>query len=121
MDTAAATTVLLAVTRDHLIGLAPLVIGLGAVAVLIGAVAYGMRLRSRGEYRRSGAPPGRPRGARTHEEHITSPDEMPHDGRRRYPYEVRDWGVTESDDARERPKWQEGGGGFGSGGPGHTG
>jgi hypothetical protein len=116
----------LAVERDHLVGIAPLVIGLLIVSALIFGVVLGMRQRRRGDSRPSGpgAPgPARPKG---YEEGRTSPSEMPHDGRRRYPYEVSDTGSTESESESEaevkRRRWDPGSsGGFGSGGPGHTG
>lgn len=109
----------LAATRDHLVGIAPLVIGLVIVGVLIFAVAYGMRLRQRGDMRPSSPTPGQPPHAVGSEDHRLRPDEMPHDGRRRFPYEVRDSGVTETDPGEDEPppRWHEGGSGsFGSGG-----
>lgn len=116
----------LALERDHLIGLAPFLIGLVVVAGLILGVGIGMRQRRRGDSRRSdpGAPaPGPPK---VYEEGRTSPSEMPRDGRRRFPYEVSDTGSTESESEAEgevrRRRWDPGSsGGFGSGGPGHTG
>ncbi|EST36939.1 hypothetical protein N566_15645 [Streptomycetaceae bacterium MP113-05] len=116
----------LALTRDHLVGIAPLVIGLGVVAALILGVGLGMRQRRRGDSRASeaGSPaPDRPKG---YEEGRTSPSEMPRDGRRRYPYEVSDTGSVTSESEAEgevwRRRWDPGSsGGFGSGGPGHTG
>lgn len=116
----------LALERDHLVGIAPLVIGLVVVAALILGVGLGMRQRRRGDSRRSDPGAPAPDHPKVYEEGRTSPSEMPHDGRRRFPYEVSDTGSTESESEAEgnvrRRRWDPGSsGGFGSGGPGHTG
>lgn len=121
MDTGHALTPLAA--RDLLVGIAPFVIGLAVVGILILAVAYGMRLRRQGDMRPSEPSPPRPPGPEGYGKARTGPAEMPHDGRRRLPYEVKDQGVTGTDDDpdEEPPRWGGGGSSFGSGGPGHTG
>jgi hypothetical protein len=124
-------------TRDHLIGLAPFIVGLLVVALLIGAVWLGRRIRareprpSREPQQRSGAWQRRHESddeARAHdhgpghqdsERHELAegrePDEVPRDGRRRLPYEIDTKGNRRADD-QERPTWEEGSSGsFGSG------
>ena len=117
---------LLALERDHLVGIFPLVVGSLVVAGLIAAVLVGMRQRRRGDSRPSGAGVPAPGPPKVYEEGRASPSEMPHDGRRRFPYEVSDTGSVESESETEgtvrRRRWDPGSsGGFGSGGPGHTG
>ncbi|MGW7351742.1 DUF6479 family protein [Streptomyces sp. Z26] len=115
---ASATLVPLAVNRDYLVGIAPLVIGIVIVVGLILAVRQGMRLRQSGDMRPSSpSPTPAPAEPVVSEESRLRPDEMPRDGRRRLPHEVRDQGVTGSDDQSPPPPWREGGSGsFGSGG-----
>ncbi|MFE6776397.1 DUF6479 family protein [Streptomyces sp. NPDC057702] len=116
----------LAVKRDYLVGIGPLVAGLAVVAVLILAVSYGLRRRDR-----EPPPPQEPQrrsGAwETSEEHRTGhvapdhgpghqedeeigyisqhrvPDEVPkHDGRHRLmPNEFKDYGNEGTRPARE--------------------
>lgn len=117
METLGALTPLAA--RDHLVGIAPLVIGLIVVGMLIAAVAYGKRLRSRGDMRPSSPQPRRRHRSPGDDQARIGPAEMPHDGRRRMPYEVSDQGITGDDTGVEEkpPRWHEGGSGsFGSGG-----
>jgi hypothetical protein len=119
------TDIPLALERDHLVGIAPLVIGLIVVAALIILVGVGMRQRRRGDSRASEAGTPAPGAPKVYEEGRTSPSEMPRDGRRRYPHEVSDTGYTVSESEEEgevkRRRWDPGSsGGFHSGGPGHT-
>ncbi|WP_399129940.1 DUF6479 family protein [Actinacidiphila sp. ITFR-21] len=101
--------------NDYEVAIGPLVIGICMVIVLILAVWLGMRRVGRGprvprgERPRSGAwqtrqehdtgapadhgPGHQESTARTHESRQPVPDEMPRDGRRRMPYEVRSSGV----------------------------
>jgi hypothetical protein len=120
----------IAVTHDYLVGIGPMVIGICIVALLIVAVWFGRR-RSAREPRptldskpRSGAwstrqehesggatadhgPGHQGEGPRTHESREPRPDEMPRDGRRRMPYEVRDAGVRGGKE-RTRPRRHSG-------------
>jgi hypothetical protein len=107
----------------------PLVIGIAIVCMLIGAVWFGMRRvgkepplprgtrpragawHTRQEYD-TGSPPDhgpghQDEGPRTHESREPRPDEMPQDGRRRMPYEVRDAGVHGGKE-RTRPRRHSG-------------
>jgi Family of unknown function (DUF6479) len=114
----------LAGQHDLLVGIGPLVAGLVVVVGLILAVAYGIRIRQRGDQRPSS--PGEPGPDDEHKGYETThrvPDEVPHDGERRMPYEFKDYDSDShpGEHERPRPKWDEGGSGsFGSGGPGHT-
>jgi len=109
--------------RDLLVGIAPFAIGLVLVVGLIVAVSYGIRIRQRGEQRPSS--PGAP-GPDEPQEYETThrvPDEVPHDGERRMPYELNDYDSDSHPGEHEQPqpKWDEGSSGsFGSGGPGRT-
>ncbi|MEE4542707.1 DUF6479 family protein [Streptomyces sp. V4-01] len=108
----------------------PLILGIVVVIVLIAAVWVGMRRVGRepplpkGRRPRSGAwstrqehddgapddhGPGHQddSGPRTHESREPEPDEMPQDGRRRMPYEVRDAGVRGGKE-RSRPRRHSG-------------
>ena len=113
----------LAANRDLLVGIAPLVAGLVVVAGLILAVSYGIRIRKSGDQRPSS--PGE-RGPDEPQEYETThrvPDEVPHDGERRMPYEFDDFDSDSHPGEHEQPppKWEEGSSGaFGSGGPGRT-
>ncbi|MGW7516708.1 DUF6479 family protein [Streptomyces sp. NPDC054796] len=113
----------LAVARDLLVGIAPFAVGLVVVVALILAVAYGIRLRSRGDSRPSGPVPPHPDEPVVYESGRREPDEIPRDGGRLLPHELKEYGNTGSRPAEddEAPKWSEGSsGGFGSGGPGRT-
>lgn len=101
--------------NDHLVGLGPLIIGICIVGLLIAAVWYGIRRSSRepqvpkGKRPRSGAwqtpTEARNGGAedhgaghqgdqrRSHEARGIEPDEVPRDGRRRFPHELDPSGV----------------------------
>ncbi|HEY5836834.1 DUF6479 family protein [Streptomyces sp.] len=107
----------LAIPHDYLVGIGPLVIGVCIVIVLIAAVWLGMRRVGRdpavprGTRPRSGAwqtrqehetgapeghgPGHQDSGPRTHESRQPVPDEVPRDGRRRFPHELRPYGVRE--------------------------
>jgi hypothetical protein len=110
-------------THDLLVGIGPFVAGLVVVIGLIAAVAYGIRLRKSGEHRRSGPDATRPEEPKGYETSHRVPDEVPRDGRRRMPYEFKDYDSDSHPGEHERPrrKWDEGSSGsFGSGGPGRT-
>ncbi|MFC4031009.1 DUF6479 family protein [Streptomyces polygonati] len=101
--------------QDYQVAIGPAILGVGIVIVLIWAVRLGIRRHGRGpgvprgsrprsgawqtrQEHESGAPedhgPGhQPPDLRTHESRQPEPDEMPRDGRRRLPYEVRSSGV----------------------------
>ncbi|MEC3997878.1 DUF6479 family protein [Actinacidiphila sp. DG2A-62] len=107
----------------------PLVLGIVVVIVLIAAVWVGMRRVGKeppipqGRRPRAGAwstrrehdvgapddhgPGHQDEGPRTHESREPQPDEMPRDGRRRMPYEVRDAGVRGGKE-RTRPRRHSG-------------
>lgn len=107
--------------------IAPLVLGIIVVAVLITAVWVGIRRHEppvpKGPRPRSGAwatrqehdhgappdhgPGHQGEGPRTHESREPEPHEMPRDGRRRMPYEVRDTGVR-GGKTRTRPRRHSG-------------
>jgi hypothetical protein len=112
----------LAAERDLLVGIAPLVIGLVVVIGLIAAVAVGMRLRDSGELRPSTPGKKGPDEPTEYETRHRVPDEVPHDGRRRMPYDLHDYDSDSHPGEHEgpRPKWDPGSSGsFGSGGLGH--
>jgi Family of unknown function (DUF6479) len=115
----------LAVRRDFLIGIAPLVVGIAVVAILTVAVVVGFRIRDR-EPRVTQEPQPRSGAWQTHDEydHETppdhgpghqdsarhelreprEPDEVPHDGIRRMPYELHTHGTrTRSEEPPEEP------------------
>ncbi|MFJ6696322.1 DUF6479 family protein [Streptomyces sp. NPDC091272] len=115
----------LAASRDLMVGIAPFVIGLALVAVLIGAVWLGIRVK-----KREPAPPRpeeQPRAPkRDHPpgevQEVREPAEVPQDGVRRTPHQLGGYGNSGTcpagADARP-PTWSENSGGaFGSGGPG---
>lgn len=113
----------LAASRDLLVGIAPLIAGIVVVAGLIAAVAYGIRIRARGDQRPSSEGGKGPMAPQEYETRHRVPDEVPRDGERRMPYEFNDYDSDSHPGEHERPprKWDEGSsGGFGSGGPGHT-
>lgn len=114
----------LAATRDHLVGIAPLAIGLLIVAALIGAVWLGIRVRNQ-----EPEPPDPESQPKLPEEGATDeimenrePDEMPQDGVRRLPHkDVHDYADKESHPGEppKRRRWEPGkSGSFGSGGSG---
>ncbi|MET8679152.1 DUF6479 family protein [Streptomyces sp. NPDC004647] len=115
----------LAVRRDFLVGIAPLVVGLVVVAVLTAAVIVGLRIRDR-EPRVSPEPQPRSGAWQTRDEqdHETppdhgpghqdtprhelreprEPDEVPHDGVRRMPHELHTHGTrSRSEESPEEP------------------
>jgi len=114
-----------AATRDLAVGIAPLIAGLVIVVGLIWAIRLGIRVR-----RREPAPPRPeeqphlPEGGPVREvQENREPDEMPNDGTRLTPHELKAHGNVGSrpSSSEERPRWDEGSGGsFGSGGPGPT-
>ncbi|OEV11903.1 hypothetical protein K378_03877 [Streptomyces sp. Amel2xB2] len=109
--------------RDLLIGIGPLVAGVVLVVGLIAAVWYGMRIRTRGDQRPSSEGAKGPGSPQEYETRERVPDEVPHDGERRMPYEFHDFDSDSHPGEHEHPprKWDENSsGGFGSGGPGHT-
>jgi len=114
----------LAAVRDLLVGIAPFVVGLLIVLALIGAVWYGIRLRARGDQRPSGPEAPHPKEPQEYERSHRVPDEVPHNGVRRMPYDFKDYDSDthpEEHADEEPPKWDEGSSGaFGSGGPGRT-
>lgn len=127
-------------------GIAPFIVGLFVVAILIGAIVVGRRVRDR-----EPPPPSQPQrrqGAwqtrQEHERGPSSPDHGPghtHDeesvgyvtehhesdemqteanGERRLPHEMRNPGSHPEELSEERKKWDPGSSGaFGSGGGGH--
>ncbi|QPP08474.1 hypothetical protein G4Z16_21050 [Streptomyces bathyalis] len=123
VDAANQPLTVLAAEHDLLVGIAPLIVGLVVVVGLIVAVAYGIRIRARGDQRPSS--PGE-RGPETPQDYETRhrvPDEVPRDGERRMPYDFKDYDSDSHPGEHEGPprKWDPGSSGsFGSGGPGHT-
>ncbi|MCL2550920.1 MAG: DUF6479 family protein [Actinomycetia bacterium] len=109
----------LAVTNDYLVGIGPLVLGICIVGLLIAAVWFGRRRSAgeppvpRGTRARSGAwqapneqppregevsdhgPGHQEEGPRSHESRRPVPNEVPRDGRRRFPHEINYSGVSE--------------------------
>jgi uncharacterized protein DUF6479 len=109
--------------HDLLVGIGPFIAGLVVVVGLIAAVAYGIRIRARGDMRPSGPGEQGPETPQEYETRHRVPDEVPHDGERRMPYEFHDYDSDSHPGEHEEPprKWDEGSSGaFGSGGPGHT-
>ncbi|NSC20808.1 hypothetical protein FM076_06155 [Streptomyces albus subsp. chlorinus] len=110
--------------RDHLVGLAPLGIGLLIVIALIGAVWLGIRVRNREPEppEPEDQPHLPPEGPTEEVVANREPDEMPRDGVRRLPHTgVHDYGDREDHPGEppRRKKWEPGkSGSFGSGGPG---
>jgi hypothetical protein len=89
----------LAASRDLLVGIAPFVIGLALVAVLIGAVWLGIRVKKREPA--APRPEEQPRAPeRDHPpgevQEIREPDELPQDGVRRTPHQLRGHGNSGS-------------------------
>ncbi|NLU68686.1 DUF6479 family protein [Streptomyces sp. HNM0574] len=87
---------LLAAHRDHLIGIGPLILGILIVAALILAVVFGMRAGKTRSLPPRQKPPAGPHPGFEEDDHV-HPAEMPHDGRRRMPYEIS----TQPDTAEE--------------------
>ncbi|WP_181768261.1 DUF6479 family protein [Streptomyces albidus (ex Kaewkla and Franco 2022)] len=113
----------LADNRDLLVGIAPLVAGIVVVVGLIMAVSYGIRIRKRGDQRPSSPGERGPDEPKGYETTHRVPDEVPHDGERRMPYDFKDFDSDSHPGEHEQPppKWDEGSSGsFGSGGPGRT-
>ncbi|MDT3400688.1 DUF6479 family protein [Streptomyces sp. B1866] len=128
---------ILALTRDHLVGIGPLVVGIVVVAMLIAALWLGLRTRkaepgpSQEKQPRAGAwqrrqetdeeaaaddhGPGHQDSERHEHAESREPHEVPADGRRRLPYEIENQASRRSSD-QERRQWDEGqSGSFGSG------
>lgn len=80
--------VTLSASRDLLVGIAPLVIGILIVGALIVAVGYGVRLRKRGDSRPSHAAPRRRRVPGDRERDTPVATERPGDGRRPRPHDL---------------------------------
>ncbi|MDT0404676.1 MULTISPECIES: DUF6479 family protein [Streptomyces] len=124
MNSAWMETADLAAGRGAL-GTGLVVAGLVVLALLIGMFVFGSR-RVRNSTVRRPRPeeqPRMPEGGPVREvrEHREA-DEVPRDGERRMPHELKGNGTVGSrtSASQERPRWDEGGsGGFGSGGPGH--
>ncbi|HET9381662.1 MAG TPA: DUF6479 family protein [Streptomyces sp.] len=100
-----------------------LVAGLIVVAVLIGAFVLGVRVLGRESRRpRREEQPRMPADGPVREvRENREPEEMPRSDERLLPHDMPGHGNTadHSGPPRERPRWNEGGGGsFGSGGPG---
>jgi hypothetical protein len=119
----------LAVIQDHLVGIAPLVVGIVVVGVLIAAVTLGFRRRekdprpdkdhpqpragawqTRQEYD-EGAPPDHGPGHQEGERHDyetqrREPDPIPRDGMRRLPHALKGFGNEGTREAgRSRNTW----------------
>ncbi|GHB39832.1 hypothetical protein GCM10010377_33360 [Streptomyces viridiviolaceus] len=101
-------------------GVGLIVAGVVVVALLIGAFAFGIRVK-----RREPAPPRpdeQPRppadGPVREVQENREPEEVPRSDDRMLPHELRHQGSRSAPEG-ERPRWNEGGSGsFGSGGPG---
>ncbi|MBD0422760.1 hypothetical protein H0H10_27015 [Streptomyces sp. TRM S81-3] len=101
-------------------GVGLIVAGVVVVALLIGAFAYGVRVK-----KREPAPPLPDEQPRLPDEgpvrevrESREPEEVPRSDERALPHELRHQG-SRSAPGRERPRWDEGSSGsFGSGGPG---
>ncbi|MCZ7414687.1 MULTISPECIES: DUF6479 family protein [unclassified Streptomyces] len=90
--------------EDHLVGLGPLLIGIVITVLLVLTVTVGVH-KIRRSVGRSQPPLQHPghrdttghgaevTGSTGHERELREPDEMPHDGRRRYPNEIGNWGT----------------------------
>ncbi|HET6858860.1 MAG TPA: DUF6479 family protein [Streptomyces sp.] len=86
----------IAASSDLLVGIAPFAVGLAVVAILVGAVWWGIRMKSREAPRpRPQDQPRRPADAGRPGEVMETPrepDEVPRDGKRRSPQEIKDYG-----------------------------
>lgn len=80
--------VTLSASRDLLVGIAPLVIGVLIVGALIVAVGYGVRLRRRGDLRPSQAPPSRGHRPGDHRRDAPVATDRPGTGRRPRPHDL---------------------------------
>ncbi|UNO44100.1 hypothetical protein KGS77_21185 [Streptomyces sp. MST-110588] len=106
--------------RDHLVGIGPAIAGLVIVIALILAVVYGKRRRAR-----EPAPPPpesqpkAPKDPTGYETGRREAAEVPHEGERLLPHELKDHGNSASrpgDPDKEQSPWQEGhSGSFGNG------
>lgn len=119
MDTFA-TAHLAATGGSVLASVALVVVGVVLVLGLLWAFRLGYRVR-RGEPAppRPHDQPRMPESGPVRESHqVREPNEMPQDGERLTPHELRPTGGRDDDDQR-RPRWDPGSSGsFGSGGPG---
>ncbi|MGV9253576.1 DUF6479 family protein [Streptomyces sp. NPDC003697] len=113
----------LAVARDLMVGIGPLVAGLVVVALLIGAFWMGVRIRRR----EPGPPrpeeqPRLPEGGPVHEVlENREPDEVPRSRDRLTPHRMKGHGnvASRTSPTQQRPRWDGGSSGsFGSGGSG---
>ncbi|MFF8815820.1 DUF6479 family protein [Streptomyces pactum] len=115
--------------RDHLVGIGPLVAGIGVVIVLVAAVWWGIRVAARerrptepqpragawqtAEEHRSGHVtsedhgPGHQESERHYERYGRKPTEVPRDGVRHMPYEFGNFG-SEEDPEKKPTKWTPG-------------
>ncbi|MDX3522713.1 DUF6479 family protein [Streptomyces scabiei] len=111
----------IAADRSVLAGAAPFVAGLVVVAMLIGALWLGARVRAREPRRpRPDEQPRLPESGPVREEQLNrEPDEIPQSDRRLTPYEVHGNQGTRPSADKKRPRWSgKSSGGFGSGGLG---
>ncbi|WP_060885858.1 DUF6479 family protein [Streptomyces caniscabiei] len=111
----------IAAERSVLGGIAPFLAGVAVVAMLIGALWLGARVRAREPRRpRPDEQPRIPEGGPVREERSQrEPDEIPQSDRRLTPYEVHGNQGTRPSPDKERPRWSNNSsGGFGSGGLG---
>lgn len=100
-------------TRDHLIGAGPLVLGIFVASALVLAVWFGRRRRAREpgppDPRDQPPPPEHPMGYETERR---EPDEIRRNGTRHLPHDLPGHGTEGSrpSAAHGRPTWEEGGG-----------
>ncbi|GHH39612.1 DUF6479 family protein [Streptomyces candidus] len=118
----------LAANRDLMVGIAPFLVGLAVVAILIGAVWLGIRVKKREPA--APRPEEQPRAPqRDHPpgemQEVREPNEVPQDGVRRTPHQLGgngghgNAGTRPAAEGTEPPKWgDKSGGAFGSGGTG---
>ncbi|WP_455354907.1 DUF6479 family protein [Streptomyces sp. SYSU K217416] len=106
-----APDVVLAVTRDHLVGIGPFVVGLAVVALLIGAVVWGRKRRAQEPpVPRPEEQPHRP----DHRAHIDeygnhSTADFPTGGDRLMPYQLKGHGNDVAHPGDEEPRGDAGG------------
>lgn len=111
----------IAAERSVLGGIAPFVAGVVVVAMLLGALWLGSRVRARESLRpRPDEQPQLPEGGPVREERVNrEPDEIPKSDYRLTPYEVHGNMGSRPSESKKRPRWSKGGSGsFGSGGLG---